>query len=205
MRYNPYYSQRELKEIGFKSLGEKVLVSRTCRIYTPEQITLGSHVIIDDFTILNGNVNVGDHVHISSFCECYTGLTSSVTLGDFTGISSHVSFYAKSDDYIGATLNNPTVAPKYKGETEADIVLGKYVLVGTHSVVLLGVNLGDGCAFGSACVINRDTPPAGVYVGAPCRRIRERDLEGIRRMEQQLREEERLRVERRARRMSQGK
>ncbi|MCD7749795.1 MAG: acyltransferase, partial [Oscillospiraceae bacterium] len=73
MKLNPYYTNQELKEMGFRALGRQVLISRTCRIYTPDTISLGSHVLIDDFTILNGDITIGNHVHISSNCEFYAG------------------------------------------------------------------------------------------------------------------------------------
>lgn len=174
MKLNPYYTARELKEIGFKALGRNVLISRTCRIYTPEEISIGSHVLIDDFTILNGEITIGDHVHISSNCELYAG-EASITIGAFSGISSRCAFYATSDDFSGASLNNPTVPKAFRNEKNLPIVLGKHVLIGTGCSVLPGVELGEGCSFGSMTMISKSTEPWGIYVGTPAKRIRERE------------------------------
>ena len=146
MKLNPYYTNRELKEIGFKSLGRQVLISRTCRIYTPEEISIGSHVLIDDFTILNGEITVGDHVHISSNCELYAG-EASITIGAFSGISSRCAFYATSDDFSGASLNNPTVPKAFRNEKNLPITLGKHVLIGTGCSILPGVTIGENTKF----------------------------------------------------------
>ncbi len=173
MKLNPYYTNKELKELGFRSLGRRVLISRTCRIYTPETISIGNHVLIDDFTILNGDITIGDHVHISSNDELYAG-EASITIGDFSGISSRVSFYATSDDFSGASLNNPTVPHAFRFEKNLPIVLGKHVLIGTGSTVLPGVTIGEGCAFGSMTMIDKSTEPWGIYVGIPAKRIKER-------------------------------
>ena len=173
MKLNPYYTNKELKEFGFRSLGRRVLISRTCRIYTPETISIGSHVLIDDFTILNGDITIGDHVHISSNDELYAG-EASITIGDFSGISSRVSFYATSDDFSGASLNNPTVPHAFRFEKNLPIVLGKHVLIGTGSTILPGVTIGEGCAFGSMTMIDKSTEPWGIYVGVPAKRIKER-------------------------------
>ena len=173
MKLNPYYTNKELKELGFRSLGRRVLISRTCRIYTPETISIGNHVLIDDFTILNGDITIGDHVHISSNDELYAG-EASITIGDFSGISSRVSFYATSDDFSGASLNNPTVPHAFRFEKNLPIVLGKHVLTGTGSTVLPGVTIGEGCAFGSMTMIDKSTEPWGIYVGIPAKRIKER-------------------------------
>ena len=174
MKLNPYYTKKELQEIGFKSLGRQVLVSRTCRIYTPEQISLGNHVLIDDFTILNGEITLGDHVHISSNCELYAG-ESSITIRDFCGISSRNAFYATSDDFSGASLNNPTVPRAFRFEKNLPVVLEKHVLTGTGCSFMPGVHIGEGCSFGSMTLINKSTEPWGIYVGIPARRIKERE------------------------------
>jgi len=174
MKLNPYYTNKELKELGFKSLGRNVLISRTCRIYTPDQISIGNHVLIDDFTILNGEITIGDHVHISSNDELYAG-EASITIMDFCGISSRCAFYATSDDFSGASLNNPTVPRAFRFEKNLPIVLEKHVLIGTGCSIMPGVTLGEGCSFGSMTLINKSTEPWGIYVGSPARRIRERD------------------------------
>lgn len=174
MKLNPYYTNKELKELGFKSLGRNVLISRTCRIYTPDEISIGNHVLIDDFTILNGEITVGDHVHISSNCELYAG-EASITIGAFSGISSRCAFYATSDDFSGASLNNPTVPKAFRFEKNLPIVLGKHVLIGTGCSVMPGVQIGEGCSFGSMTLISKSTEPWGIYVGAPAKRLKERD------------------------------
>ena len=173
-KLNPYYTNRELKEIGFKALGRQVLISRTCRIYTPDQISIGDHVLIDDFTILNGEINIGTHVHVSSNCEFYAG-ESSITIEDFVGISSRNAFYATSDDFSGASLNNPTVPRQYRFEKNLPVVLHKHVLTGTCCSFMPGVDVGEGCSFGSMTLINKSTEPWGIYIGIPARRIKERE------------------------------
>ena len=44
-----FYSESELKRLGFKSVGKNVLLSRKSSIYLPEKITIGNNVRIDDF------------------------------------------------------------------------------------------------------------------------------------------------------------
>ncbi len=184
MKLNPYYTAKELREFGFKALGRQVLISRTCRIYTPDQISIGSHVLIDDFTILNGEIIIGDHVHISSNCEFYAG-EASITLEDFVGVSSRNAFYATSDDFSGASLNNPTVPRQFRNEKNLPIILHKHALTGTGCSFMPGVEVGEGCSFGSMCLINKSTEPWGMYVGIPARRIKERG-QGLLELEKQL-------------------
>ena len=179
-----YFSNRELREMGFKHLGKRVLICRTCKLYHTDQISIGDDVEIDDFTVLNGTITIGNHIHISSNCELYSG-ASEIVFGDYCGISSHCSFYGITDDYIGPYMNNPTVPPRFRKLTEAPVILDKHVLIATHCVVLPGVHIGEGCSFGAMSMVSKSTEPWGVYVGAPARRIKERDR-GILEKEKEL-------------------
>ena len=173
MTIDPYYSKKELQEMGFKSLGRQVLISRTCRIYSPERISLGSHVLIDDFTIMNGEITVGSYVHISSNCELYAG-QAGIVMEDFSGLSSRCTLYATSDDYSGACLTNPTIPAAFRRETEAPVHLKKHVILGSGCVVLPGVTVEEGCAVGSMSLVSRSTESWGVYGGIPARRLKDR-------------------------------
>lgn len=194
---NNYHTKEELRTMGFRSLGERVLISRDARIFSPKTISIGDDVIIDAFTLLNGDISIGKHVHISSHCELFSGKNSYISMGDYSGLSSHTTLYGQTDDYVGAYLHNPTVSPRYRNITEQPIILEKYVLIATHAVVLPGVRLGEGCSFGANCLINKSTEPGGVYIGTPCRRIRERDLEEIRKLAKESEARERKSKERR--------
>lgn len=199
MRYNSYYFESELQEMGFRSLGERVMISRDARIMSPETISVGDNVLIDAFTIINGDVTIGNHVHISSHCEIFGGKHSFITIGEYCGIASHTSVYGQTDDYVGPYLNNPTISLKYRALSEKPVELERCVLIATHCVVLPGVHLGEGCSFGANSLINRSTPPGGMYIGTPCRRVREKNLEEMRRKAQELEAKERCRKERRDR------
>lgn len=191
-----YYTKKEIQEMGFQSLGERVLISRDARIFSPQTIRIGDDVLIDAFTIMNGDITIGNHVHISSHCEIFGGKHAYISIGSFCSLSSHTTVYAQTDDYVGPYLNSPTVPAKYRNLIERPVVLENNVLVGTHSVLLPGVHLGEGCSFGANSLINKSTEPGGMYVGSPCRRIRERDLSGLLERAEELAEIDRKRKER---------
>ncbi len=188
-----YYSEDELRAIGFKEIGQQVLISKTCSILTPRKIRLGNYVLIDDFTILDGTIMIGDHVHISSHCELLTGDQSTIIIGDCCAISSHTSLYALTDEYVGPYLPGPAIPRRYRWITQKDICLERFVIIGTHSVVLPGVCLGEGCSFGAMSMINESTPPGGMYVCAATHKLRklcQRKIDKIRDKGQQLAEED---------------
>ena len=172
-----FYSKDELKEIGFRYIGENVLLSRKTSIYGAENISIGSNTRIDDFCIISGNIILGEHVHIAAYCALFAGKTG-IEMKDFSAISSRGIIYAESDDYSGRVLTNPTVPNEYKHIICGKVVLHKHVLIGAGCIVLPGVTLNEGSAFGSMSLINTDADEWTINVGTPCKIIkrRERDL-----------------------------
>lgn len=57
-----FYNEVELKNLGLKSYGENVLISKKCSIYGAENIEIGNNVRIDDFCILSGEIKIGNCV-----------------------------------------------------------------------------------------------------------------------------------------------
>lgn len=70
---NSFYSISELKLLGLKRLGQNVYISRKSSIYSPENISIGDNVRIDDFCILSGNITLGNYIHIAAYTALYGG------------------------------------------------------------------------------------------------------------------------------------
>ena len=64
-----FYSEEELAQLGLKSYGSNVLISRFASIYSPQNISIGNNVGIDDFCIRSGNISIGNCCHISAYCS----------------------------------------------------------------------------------------------------------------------------------------
>jgi len=168
-----YYSRAELEAMQFKYLGKHVQVSRVARLYSPPSIVLGDHCIVDDFCILLGKVELGRNVHIAHGCRVLAG-RDGIRMQDFSGLAFGVTVFAQSDDYGGTSLTNPTVPRQYRNITRAPVDIGRHVIVGTHSVVLPGVVMGEGSSIGACSLVTRSTAPWTIYVGTPARAVRAR-------------------------------
>ncbi|MDE6951758.1 MAG: acyltransferase [Lachnospiraceae bacterium] len=184
-----FYSEEELKKLGLKKYGQDVRISRNAVLYHPELLEIGNHVRIDDFTTISGRVELGDYVHIAQFCGLYGG-EAGIFMDDFSGLSSRVVIYATSNDYSGESLTNPTVPMKYKAaDKNAAVHLCRHVIIGTTSVILPGVTIGEGSSVGALSMCGKDLAPWGVYAGSPARRIKERSMKLLE-LEKELRAEE---------------
>jgi galactoside O-acetyltransferase len=89
-------------------------------------------------------------------------------------LSQRVSIYSATDDYTGTALTNPTVPREYLNVRTAPVHLGRHVIVGSGSVILPGVWIGEGAAVGALSLVHRDLPEWGIYAGTPARRLRDR-------------------------------
>ena len=168
-----FYSEEELRELGLGGCGENVKLSRHASIYGAEHIFLGNNVRVDDFCILSGHIEVGSYVHIAAYSALYGG-EQGIFIEDFANLSSRISVYSVSDDYSGETLTSPMIPDRCKHVISQPVRIGKHVIIGSTSVVLPGVTLGEGSAFGSFSFINQDAAPWSIYAGIPIRKIKDR-------------------------------
>jgi galactoside O-acetyltransferase len=172
-----FYNEAELKELGLKSFGKKVLISRYARIYNAFNIEVGDDVRIDDFCILSGHIKLGSHIHIAAGVYLFAG-SAGIEMEDFTCLSGRCTVYAVSDDYSGETMANAVIFDKYKSVVEKKVLIKKRALIGTGSIVLPGVTVQTGCAVGANSLLLKSTDPWSIYVGSPAKKIksRQRDL-----------------------------
>lgn len=168
-----FYSVEQLKHLGFKSVGENVLISQKASIYGAENIELGSNIRVDDFCILSGKIKIGNYVHIAAYTSLCGG-NKGIVLEDFVNLSRNVTIFAISDDFSGASMTNPTIPDEYKNIIEAQVILKKHVLAGTGSVILPGVILEEGSVAGALSLIKNSTSRWSINAGVPAKKIKDR-------------------------------
>ena len=170
-----YLSSGEIQNIGFRSIGKNVLISSKASIYGASKINIGSNVRIDDFCIISaGNkvIEIGSYVHIA----CHSTLIGkeSITIQDYSGVSSRVSIYSSSDTYSGDAMTNPTVPEEFTKVDHRPVHIGRHCIIGAGSVILPGVTMDDGVAVGALSLISRKCNTFKIYSGSPARIVGER-------------------------------
>lgn len=169
---NSFYSETELAELGLKSYGKNVLISKKCSIYAPEKISVGDNVRIDDFCILSGNVTIGNNVHISAYSALYG--TQGIEFKDNSGCSARTTIYSAMDDFSGDYLIGPMHSEDTTHVTGGKVTIGKYVQLGAHCLVFPNVTIHDGSAVGALSLVTKDIPEWSIYVGIPAKKLRDR-------------------------------
>ena len=179
MKQNPfdqgYYNSKDLLEMGFKSVGKNVQVAKNCTIIGLENISLGSNIRIDGGVTLacaSGYLKIGNHIHIggNSFLICSGG----IELKDFVNVSQNVKIYSGSDDFSGKYLTNPTIPEEFLNVTKKKVIIGRHVILGSSTIVLPGVNIGEGSSVGALSLVTKSLNDWGIYAGIPCKRIKKR-------------------------------
>jgi galactoside O-acetyltransferase len=180
-----FYDEHELRAAGVAEVGENVRIHEDCNIHGLENIRLGSNVRIDAYAtiIATGPVTIGSYVHIASYCLLSGG--DGITLDDFSGLSHGVRVYSRSDDYSGEALTNPTVPAEFTQVKRGAVKLGRHVIIGSGSVILPDVTIGEGASVGALSLVTKDLPGWQMYFGAPARKIGPRSQKLLE-LEQQL-------------------
>jgi acetyltransferase-like isoleucine patch superfamily enzyme len=171
---------------AFRAIGEIVTIYPLAKLLGRETISIGSHVIIDDFVFVGAHreIVIGNYVHIASHSSITGG--GRCVLHDFAGISGGVRILTGSDNFSGESLTNPTIPAAFRRVDRGEVVLESHVIVGANAVVLPNVRIGEGAAVAAGSIVTRDLEPWGIYAGSPARRVKARPEIEILRQEEQL-------------------
>jgi acetyltransferase-like isoleucine patch superfamily enzyme len=170
-----YLTERDLADYGIKKLGNNVRVHETAILVDLERIEIGSNVRIDPYCVLSaagGYLKIGNYIHIGSHNVTVGG--GGVEFADFVNLSQGVRVYSVSDDYTGESLTSPMIPPHLSHAISGTVKLGRHVIVGSGSVILPRVTIGEGCAIGALSLVTDSLHSWGIYAGIPVRLLRAR-------------------------------
>ena len=170
------YTAKELQRM-LGSVGENVAVNRSVVFYSPENIHVGSNSRIDCFSILSASsagIVIGDHVHVSAYVALF-GASGKITVESYCALSSRVTVFTSTDDYVDGFMSNPTVPREFRKEQIGDVVFKKHALIGCGSVIMPGVTIEVGGSVGALSFVNKNVPEFTVVAGIPCRIVGQRN------------------------------
>jgi galactoside O-acetyltransferase len=170
-----YLTEGDLARQGLRKLGSNVRVHETAILVDLERIEIGSNVRIDPYCVLSaagGHLKIGNYIHIGSHNVTVAG--GGVELADFVNLSQGVRIYSVSDDYTGESLTSPMIPRHLSRTLSGTVALGRHVIVGSGSVILPQVTIGDGCAIGALSLVTQSLHGWGIYAGIPVRLLRAR-------------------------------
>ncbi len=157
-----YLTEKQLSLIGFRSIGENVLISDKCSIYNEKNISIGDNVTIKDFCILSagkGGIKIGSNIVIEPYASIRgAGL---VVLEDHCVVSSGVNILSSTNDYkhdISNVLSD-------------QIIIKSDSIIGHGTVILPGVTLGNLSSVGALSMVKKSVPANEIWAGCPAKKI----------------------------------
>jgi acetyltransferase-like isoleucine patch superfamily enzyme len=169
---NSFLNPEELDQIGLKSYGSNVLISRKASFYSSSEIVIGNNVRIDDFCILSGDISIGSYVHISAYSALYGRF--GIRMEDFTGLSPRCIIFSAMDDFNGEYLIGPLVNKSKTHVQGGQVFLKKYTQIGAGSIIFPDIVIEEGVAVGAMSLVNQNLEAWTIYAGVPARKIKKR-------------------------------
>jgi bifunctional UDP-N-acetylglucosamine pyrophosphorylase/glucosamine-1-phosphate N-acetyltransferase len=131
-----------------------------------ENAIVEEDVDIGPFGHLRKGAHLAQGVHMGNFGEVKNSY-----LGPGTKMG-HFSYLG--DATIGPNVNigAGTITCNYDGERKQPTEIGADVFIGSDTMLIAPVKLGEGARTGAGSVVNKDVPPKTLVVGVPARAIR---------------------------------
>ncbi|MDQ3662127.1 MAG: bifunctional UDP-N-acetylglucosamine diphosphorylase/glucosamine-1-phosphate N-acetyltransferase GlmU [Actinomycetota bacterium] len=155
-----------------------------------ENSEIGPHTRIVDSTVGAGatvgfsvvlSSEVGSEVSVGPFASLRPGtrLDQGAKAGSFVELKNavigagskvnHLSYVGDARLGAGVNLGAGTVTCNWDGETKQETVIGDDAYIGSDTMLVAPVTVGDRAATGAGAVVTKDVPDDALAVGAPAR------------------------------------
>ena len=133
-----------------------------------ELAVIGDGAQIGPFTYLRPGAQLGAGVKAGAYVEIKNS-----TVGDGAKVP-HLSYVGDAQIGEGSNIGAATVFVNYDGQDKHRTVVGRDVRIGSDSMLVAPVEIGDGAYTAAGSVITEDVPPGAMAVG----RAKQRNIEG---------------------------
>lgn len=131
-----------------------------------EQAVVEDDVDIGPFGHLRRGAHLASGVHMGNFGEVKDSY-----LGPGTKVG-HFSYIGNATIGPQVNIGAGTITCNYDGEKKHPTHIGAGVFVGSDTMLVAPIKLGDGARTGAGSVVTKDVPPDSLAVGIPARVIR---------------------------------
>ena len=124
------------------------------------------NVDIGPFARLRQGAHLKSHVHMGNFGE-----VKDSTLGEGVKMG-HFSYIGNATIGANTNIGAGTITANFDGEKKNPTEIGEDVFIGSDTMLIAPLKLGDGARTGAGAVVTRDVPEDTLVVGMPARAIR---------------------------------
>lgn len=173
------------KKIKYLSLRKKVRIGKDVNIAASS--FEGKNTLFDGVNIHGSSIGLGTYIQKQSvILNCLIGRYCSIADHVYTCIGTHPtnfistypSFYYDTTSELGYSYY--TGEPKFDLYKYPDqmhdyqIKIGNDVWIGSHVLIMGGVNIGNGAIIAAGSVVTKSVPPYQIWGGVPAKYIRHR-------------------------------
>jgi bifunctional UDP-N-acetylglucosamine pyrophosphorylase/glucosamine-1-phosphate N-acetyltransferase len=155
-------------EIGPNAHIRNSQIGNRCQVFMSvmESAVLEDDVDIGPFARLRKGAHLMDHVHLGNFGEVKDStLRPGVKMG-------HFSYIGNADIGANTNIGAGTITVNYDGEKKHPTEIGENVFIGSDSMLVAPLKIGDRSRTGAGAVVTKDVPEDTLVVGMPARAIR---------------------------------
>ena len=189
-KYNNFVKQvsRENKGKIFWNRGTKFCLAKTAKLQLKDELHMGYNALIDNGRttilrldkdselIINGKFRVFYGADIICFAN-----SKLILDGGFVNSDVKIRCFEQIHISEGVKIAHDVTIMDGDGHTieredyvaHQPIFIGKNVWIGTKSIILKGVTIGEGAIVAAGSVVTRDVPPHSLAAGNPARVIKE--------------------------------
>ena len=129
---------------------------------------IGPDAAVGPFTFMRPGTELAAHAKVGAYVE-----TKNAVIGEGTKVP-HLSYVGDASIGAGTNIGAATITVNYDGVHKHRTVVGDHVRIGSDSMLVAPVTIGDGAYTAAGSVITDDVPPGAMAVG----RARQRNIEG---------------------------
>ena len=128
-----------------------------------EEATLENHVDVGPYGHLRKGAYLEEGVHMGNFGEVKNSrLHKGVKMG-------HFSYIGDGDIGENTNIGAGTITCNYDGEKKHKTIIGKNVFIGSDTMLVAPLSIGDGGRTGAGSVVTSDVPANKLVYGVPAR------------------------------------
>lgn len=149
-------------------VGDGVTISQS----TVRASTIGDGSDVGPYAHLRDGCRIGAQVHVGSYAEMKNAIIAD---GAKCG---HVSYLGDVTVGAGTNIGAGTITANFDGTGKHPTVIGENAFIGSDSVLVAPVSVGDGAKTGAGSVVTRDVPDGALVMGVPARTRQPVDVAG---------------------------
>ena len=154
--------------IGPNTIIRDSRIGNRCKVLASvmEGAIIEDDVDIGPFARLRKGAHLKSHVHMGNFGE-----VKDSTLGEGVKLG-HFSYIGNATIGANTNIGAGTITANFDGEKKNPTEIGEDVFIGSDTMLIAPLKLGDGARTGAGAVVTKNVPEDTLVVGMPARAIR---------------------------------